>query len=65
MAPINKKDRDRVIDKARRCLAWAHDKERPAVPGADAMTNDQVRARIMIMAVRVMHAWRCVDLYNK
>merc|ERR1719174_867805 len=30
---IRKKDRLHVIDATRRCLAWAHDKERPAVPG--------------------------------
>ena len=42
ISPINKKSRDLVIDKARRCLAWAHDPARPAVPGAEAMTNDQV-----------------------
>ena len=41
--PINKKDRDHVIDKAKRCLKWAHDPARPVVPGAEAMTNDQVR----------------------
>ena len=39
---IKKKDRDRVIDKAKRCLAWAHDPARPAVTGAEALTNDQV-----------------------
>jgi hypothetical protein len=31
-----------VITKARRCLEWAHDTARPVVPGAEAMTNDQV-----------------------
>ena len=40
--PITKKDRERVITKARRCLEWAHDTARPVVPGAEAMTNDQV-----------------------
>ena len=42
MSPINIKDRNCVIEKARRCLAWAHDPARPVVPGAEAMTNDQV-----------------------
>ena len=42
MLPINKKDRDRVIDIARRCLRWAHDPMRPVVARAEAMTNDQV-----------------------
>ena len=40
--PITKKDRERVITKAIRCLKWAHDPARQVVPGAEAMTNDQV-----------------------
>merc|ERR1712210_371622 len=38
------KDRNEVIDKATRCLAWANDPARPVVPGAEAMTNDQAAA---------------------
>ena len=45
--PINNYDRNRVINKAERCLAWAHDPERAAVPGAENMTNDQAAAIMM------------------
>merc|ERR1712032_1411947 len=45
--PINKNDRNRVINKAERCLAWAHDPERAAVPGAENMTKDQAAAIMM------------------
>jgi len=45
--PINKSDRNKVINKAGRCLAWAHDPEREAVPGAENMTNEQAAAIMM------------------
>merc|ERR1712048_42166 len=45
--PINKSDRNKVINKAERCLAWAHDPEREAVPGAENMTNEQAAAIMM------------------
>ena len=40
--PISESDRDRVIDRARRCLAWAYDPARAPVPGAESMNNEQV-----------------------
>ena len=45
-APISKAARKKVILKARRCLAWAHDPARPAIRGAANMTNDQVCRRM-------------------
>ena len=39
---ISEIDRKRVVSKAKRCLEWAQDPERPAVPGAEQMTQDQV-----------------------
>ena len=42
MLPIDEEEQDYVIDKARRCVTWAHDPTRPPMPGAGAMTNDQV-----------------------
>ena len=42
MIPINDRDRDRLIDKASRCLRFAHNPARAPMPGAEAMTNDQV-----------------------
>ena len=35
-----------MIEQARRCLAWAHDQARTVVPGAENMTEDQVRVRV-------------------
>lgn len=35
-------DREHVTDTAVHCLGWAHDPARPAIPGAAAMTKDQV-----------------------
>ena len=43
MTHITKVQRDKVIHKAKACLAWAHDPERKAVPGAGKITKDQVR----------------------
>ena len=40
--PISESDRDRIIDRARRCLAWAYDPARAPVPGAESMNNEQV-----------------------
>ena len=42
MIPINDEDRDRVIEKASRCLRFAHNPARAPMPGAEAMTKDQV-----------------------
>merc|ERR1711939_1217910 len=42
--PIDNYERTEVINKAERCLAWAHDPARAAVPGAENMTNDQAAA---------------------
>ena len=39
---IDKMERRIMTAKAKQCLAWAHDPARPAVPGAEHMTNDQV-----------------------
>ena len=39
---ISKIEKKRVINKAKRCLQWAQDADRPRVPGAENMTNDQV-----------------------
>ena len=46
LKPIDKIDRHIVNDKAEMSLAWAHDPARPVVPGAENMTNDQVRLRL-------------------
>ena len=40
--PITGIERKRVINKAKRSLAWAQDADRPPVPGAEKMTHDQV-----------------------
>ena len=40
--PIDKNARDIAIDRTKRCLEWAHDPARPAVPGAENLTNAQV-----------------------
>merc|ERR1711939_1160797 len=45
--PIDNYERTEVINKAERCLAWAHDPARAAVPGAENMTNDQAAAIMM------------------
>ena len=65
MRPITKKDQERVITKAIRCLEWAHDPARPVVPGAEAMTNDQVRLLNVTAVVSVMQtiAGLCVIEY--
>mgnify|MGYP003330309990 CR=1 FL=1 len=34
--------RNILVEQAKRCLAWAHDPDRAAVPGAENMTKDQV-----------------------
>ena len=57
MRPINIKDRNYVIAKAGRCLKWAHDPARPVVPGAEAMTNDQVRVRVRVTATATVWVW--------
>ena len=44
--PISEIDRKRVINKAKRCLEWAQDSDRPPVPGAANMTDDQVTVRV-------------------
>ena len=48
MKPIDELDRDHVIGQAERCLAWAHDSARPAIPGAENMTKDQVRRCLLL-----------------
>ena len=40
--PISEIEKKRVINKAKRCLQWAQDADRPPVPGAANMTDDQV-----------------------
>ena len=40
--PITALDSDQVIHKAKACLAWAHDPDRKAIPGAENLTKDQV-----------------------
>ena len=42
---MSKRDRKKLIAKAKSCLAWANDPARAAVPGAENMTNDQVWGR--------------------
>ena len=39
---IAKDDRIKVIDRAKRSLAWSRDPARQPVPGAENMTDDQV-----------------------
>ena len=39
---IDEYARNILIEQAKRCLAWAHDPDRAAVPGAENMTEDQV-----------------------
>ena len=41
--PIDEIDRTIMIEKAKMCLEWAHDPSRAAVPGAENMTDNQVR----------------------
>merc|ERR1719247_3367420 len=41
---IDKYSRNILIEQAKRCLAWAHDPARTAVPGAEDMTKDQAAA---------------------
>ena len=44
---ISKNERNILIQKAKRCLAWANDPARTVVaPGAENMTKDQVRVRV-------------------
>ena len=57
MRPIKIKNRNHVIAKATRCLEWAHDPERTVVPGAEAMTNDQVRVRVRVTATATVWVW--------
>ena len=40
--PISEIEKKRVINKAKRCVQWAQDADRPPVPGAANMTDDQV-----------------------
>ena len=42
---IDQYERNRVLHAAERCLAWAHDPARTAVPGAENVTDDQVFSR--------------------
>ena len=49
---IDESARNRLIEQAKSCLAWAHDPARTVVPGAENMTKDQVR-----VGVRVVRFW--------
>merc|ERR1719174_1080212 len=41
---LSAQDRKRVLHAAKRCLAWARDPARAAVPGAEKLTNNQAAA---------------------
>ena len=45
---IDESDRNILIEKAKRCLAWAHDPARTVVPGVEDMTKDQVRVKVRV-----------------
>ena len=40
---VSKLNRNKLFNRAKRCLAWAQDPARPVIPGAEHMTNEQVR----------------------
>jgi len=44
MDAIGKNDRDILINKAKRSLAWAQDPDRPDIDGAEEMTHDEAGA---------------------
>ena len=54
---INEVEKRRVINKAKRCLEWAQDADRPPVPGAEKMTDDQVGPRVVaLIPLQGIHA---------
>jgi len=53
--PISEIDRKRVINKAKRCLQWAQDSDRPLVPGAENMTDDQAAAIMLYTQVSCLY----------
>jgi len=53
LTAIGKYNRNKVFDKATRCLEWARDHARPSIPGAESMTNDQAAAIMLYTQVHI------------